>query len=407
MLDQHDNKTIEIKLKEQYVATPSDNGICYIDTAGFKLINGFGDEIIDTAMSNGLLTYKFRVGTPNPTPPYLKTLQIISTTLDGNDGELTKQALVTGIRAKQNTFTTVLPERPTMVLRDPPGDGSYSFPGKTREILPKISFSSETSNGGGISVIIDVGPDLDIGPFIGVPDVEFTSNIGPTITALNTITQITNNSMEVCTSVDQRLSTSDDELVVGGHQGGDVFVGGGLNVEFGFADIVEFDSTTCMGKDSITVLVVPGNYATTFMYSEWNIENNVIRYLQDLANNATDSAELSTYVNSITQWNKILSDNEKQKAAAKFERNISFDAGVVYEYSETSDTSSTTGSTTLETTVLDVDLSYQAYILGIGGGVIVKATYEDITGKSEDGMTEKGLPPDMSSKTMTRRMPLR
>ena len=391
VLDQYELKTIEIKLKEQYIATPSNNGICYIDTAGFKIINGFGDEILDTAMSNGLLTYKFRVGTPNPTPPYLKTLQIISTTLDGNDGELTKQALVTGLRAKQNTFTTVLPERPTMVLRDPPGDGSYSFIESHEKFCQKMSFSSETTIGGGISVIIDLGPDIDIGPFFGVMDIEFTSNIGPTITALNTITQITNNSMEVCTSVDQRLSTSEDELIVGGHQGGDVFVGGGLNVEFGFADIVEFDSTTCMGKDSITVLVVPGNYATTFMYSEWNIENNVIRYLNDLANAATDSAEQSLYVKSVAQWTKILSDNEKQKAGAKFERNISFDAGVAYEYSETSDTVGTTHSDTLETFTLDVDLSIQAYVLGIGGGVVIKVQYEKITGKSKDGMTEKGV----------------
>ena len=391
VLDQFEIKEIEIKLKEQYIATPSDDGICYIDTANFKIINGFGDEILDTAMNNDLLTYKFRVGTPNPTPPYLKTLQIISTTLDGNDSELTKQALVTGIRAKDQTFTTVLPERPTMILRDPPGDGSYSFLEKHEKFCQKISFSAQTTSGSGVSAILDLGPDIDIGPFFGVMDIEFTSNIGPTLTAHNSITNISSNAMEVCTSLDQRLSTSDDELIVGGHQGGDVYMGGGLNVEFGFADIVEFDSTNCSGKDSITVLIVPGNYATTFMYSEWNIKNNVIRYLQDLATASTDSAEKSIYVKSVEQWNKILSDNAAQKLAAKFVRNISFDAGANYEYSETSDTTSSTTNTELETVVVDVDLSLQAYVLGIGGGVVIKTTYEKITGKSEDGMTEKGV----------------
>ena len=107
----------------------------------FKIFNGFGDEIIDTTMGNGLLEYQFKVGTPNPSPPYLKTLQIISSTLDGNDGEYTTQGLVTGIRAKDNTFTSIMPEIPTLILRDPPGDGSYSFLEKNETICRSTSIS--------------------------------------------------------------------------------------------------------------------------------------------------------------------------------------------------------------------------------------------------------------------------
>ena len=128
-MDQYEHRTLAIKLKEQYVAIDSlaDDGVCYIDTASFRIINGFGDMTIDTTMGGGILNYEFVVGKPNPSPPFFKTLQIISTTLEDNKGEFTTQGVVTGIFNKLPTFTTQLPETPSMVLHDPPGDGSYSF----------------------------------------------------------------------------------------------------------------------------------------------------------------------------------------------------------------------------------------------------------------------------------------
>jgi hypothetical protein len=38
---------------KQYVATMSDDGVCYLDTANFRIINGFSDEVLDTVMSGG------------------------------------------------------------------------------------------------------------------------------------------------------------------------------------------------------------------------------------------------------------------------------------------------------------------------------------------------------------------
>jgi hypothetical protein len=391
VLDQFAHVEMGIRLKEQYVATDSDDGVCYIDSANFHIINGFGDEILDTTMGNGLLTYEFVVGTPNPTPPYLKTIQIISETLDGNDGEYTTQAVITGLRAKDNTFTTVLPETPTLVLRDPPGDGSYSFLEKDKKVCQKISFTKEVTTGAGASAILDIGPDVTIPTFFGAPDVEFTSEVGPTITAISSMKKVNENSIEVCTSYDERISTNDDDLIVGGYQGGDVYVGGGLNIEFGFADIIRFDTTTCMAVDSVTVMVVPGDYATTFMYSEWGIKSNVLVYLQNLLDLSTDTAQQSIYLESINRWNTILQNNIDQKAAAKFVKNISFDAGVSYEYTETSDTAIMASQSMVENIKLDVDLSYQIYFLGIGGGVVIKVAHEDVTGETEEGTTEQGV----------------
>ncbi|HJW28877.1 MAG TPA: LamG domain-containing protein, partial [Saprospiraceae bacterium] len=236
VLDQFELDSLRIKLTEHYLG-----GDCYLDTANFHIINGSADEVVDSTMSDSMLTYRFRVSGPNPSPPFLKTLQIIGTTPEDREASLTVQAIVTGILAKENTFTTALPETPTLILHDPPGDGSYAYLEKNNKVCQQIAFNKEVTAGAGATTILDLGPDIKIPTFFGIPDVEWNSEIGPTLTATTTMTKVQENAVEVCTSFDQRISTSEDDIVVGGAQGGDVYVGGGLNINFGFADVVFFD----------------------------------------------------------------------------------------------------------------------------------------------------------------------
>ena len=387
VLDQFETVELHIKLKEQYEVTQNDNGVCYIDSARFNMINGFAEETIDTTMSNGLLVYKFRVATPNPSPPYLKTLQIISTTSDDNEGDLTVQAVVTGIRNKLTTFTTQLPETPLMVLRDPPGDGSYSYLEKNQQFCRTASFSASYLTGGGGGITIDNGPDVIITFGLGAPNIETKTLIGNSTDASVTFTRINNNTLEVCTSMSERISTSDDDLIVGGEMGGDVFVGAGINLEFGFADFVSFDSTTCSGRDSVVLNINPEGFGTTFMYSEFNIRNNVIRYLEALADATIDSLELVNYLTSIDQWNTILSDNESQKASASFLRNLSFDAGVEYEYTETSDSTSISSVSNEINTAGESTFFIGGDVGGIGLQGRIKVVFEAVQGFSNDEQT--------------------
>jgi hypothetical protein len=397
VMDQGDYKVLAIRLKEQYVAIPSnnDNGSCYIDTASFKIINGFSDSIRIKPMGNGLLLDTFKVGTPNPTPPYFKTLQIVSTTIDGNDAEFVTQGVVTGLRQKDKTFTTILPETPTLVLRDPPGDGSYAYIEKNEKVCQKISFSNSLSEGGGLQTIIDWGPDVDNSTLIG-PDLEFSSDIGPDITATHSIKKLTQSSMEMCTSYDQRISTSEDDLIVGHEQGGDIFVGGALNIDIGFANTIGFDTTTCLPTDTLAITVSPGNYETEFMYSEWAIRNNVLVFLQNALDGAQttlplDTAAINTFQTSINRWNTILNNNKNQIKNAKFIRNLSFDAGVTYEYSETSTVDSTSNTSIEDVTVVDANLNFIVKIAGLGGGISIKVSSEAVTGKSIDYTREEGI----------------
>ncbi|MEY3194856.1 MAG: hypothetical protein RIQ78_953, partial [Bacteroidota bacterium] len=85
VLDKGQPVTLEIRVKEQYETTVSDDGVCYLDTVALRFINGISYELLDTAMSGGLLRYSFKTGEPNPSPPYLKNLQVFATTILGRE----------------------------------------------------------------------------------------------------------------------------------------------------------------------------------------------------------------------------------------------------------------------------------------------------------------------------------
>ncbi len=284
VLDKGEYVTVNIRVKETYIATLSDDGICYLDTANIQIINGFADMTLDTAMSGGNLQYKFLVGNPNPSPPYIKTMQVIATSVPaGRIGSLVKQAIVTGVRNKLNTFTTMMPLMPSVILRDPPGDGSSSYIEKTEKVCKTTELSMEVETGVSGSVEIEVAPTIvfvvapfGVGKVITV-DPDFQANIETEVT----YQKVTSNSFQTCVSFNNKISTSDGDLIVGGERGGDLYVGEAINLIFGFADKVTFDTCTVDVKQVIEVQ--PGNFATTFIYSEFNIKNNVIRYLGALA----------------------------------------------------------------------------------------------------------------------------
>ncbi len=351
VLNQEDHVELVIRMKEQYVPNGGDDGVCYLDTASYRIINGFSNEVLDTTMSGGSLTYKFNVGSPNPTPPFLKTLQILGTSSGGVEGNLTRQGIVTGIRNKLNTYTTLLPEIPTLILRDPPGDGSSSFLEKNEKVCKKTVIVNEFETGLGADLEIELAPSqtLVLAP-LGIGTIEtIDADVLLNTEAQVTYKRVSNNSFETCVSFSTKVSTNDGELVVGGAQGGDVYLGEALNIIFGLADKVSFNDTICEAEATVVLNVEPGDFATTFVYSEFNIRNNVLRYLDILASNPdADSADVARYIESKMRWEAILDRNAMLKDSSEVIRNLSFDAGATYEYSETSDT---TSNSTIENSV--------------------------------------------------------
>jgi hypothetical protein len=297
VLDKGENIQLEIKLKEVYVPIVDnmgmvlDDGVCYLDTADFKIINGLSDTELDTAMGQGKLRYKFKVGDPNPSPPYLKTLQLIGTSLAGRIGSLSTQVIVTGIRNKAATFTTVSPPQiPTIILRDPPGDASYAYLEKDTTVCKTtaMSFDFEVGGGGGVEghlggTLINlvapappptgvVGPIIETGPVFDI-NAEFQV----------TYQKIESNAFQTCLTVSSRLSTSASDKFIGAD--GDVYVGEAWNMIFGFADQVAYNTACCTPGVSTILNVEPDSFPTVFMYTQYQVENFVMRYLDSLMTN--------------------------------------------------------------------------------------------------------------------------
>ena len=382
-----------IKVKEQYPTIPLEEGVCYLDTANFKIVNGVNEMTLDTAMhkmSNKKLSYSFEVGEPNPSPPYLKTITILARSESSNESEFTAQVLVLGYKAKANTFTTITPETPSIVLRDPPGDASYAYIEKNTNVCTNVTLFSEKANGNGATGVIDLGPDQDIvaGPVI----LTFESDLGGEFVGTQTITKSSSNAVEICTSFSEVISTSDDENFIGGD--GDIFVGGALNVDYGNVDVISFDTANCVGAATQTVLVVPGSYATQFIYSKNNIVKNIIPgliKLRDLSIANQDMDEVAKYNTSIARWNQIIANNEETKSRAATLRNISFDGGITYENAITSDTSETKTVDELKSYVNNQDIHVLFSINGLGGGTIIHVINEGTDGKSSETNSAKGI----------------
>lgn len=372
VLEQYEFITLKLGLTEHYVPILNnmggivDDGVCPLDTADFRIINGFADITVDSAMSGGELEYMFRVGDPNPSPPYLKTLQIVGTSVAGRTNSLTTQGIVTGIRNKENTFTTMLPQTPSVILRDPPGDGSSAFIETGTKVCTNYGIVIESESGISNNLNIDLGPEIEVasGQFIlKITKVELFLDTDIEVEA--SIKAINNNMLQTCVSYNEKIATSDSDVFIGSE--GDIYMGEALNLIFGFADKVTFNDTTCTVDVEQVLNIQPGEFSTTFIYSESHIKNTVLRYLEQLENDPNSSVDDSIqYADSRVRWQDILQANAVQKENAKVVRNLSFDAGTTYEYAVTNETSASVSLETIISGGFSVTQSYGAEIQGVG-----------------------------------------
>lgn len=331
-VEQGSPQSITIKMRENYLDL-----FCEIDSAAVSIINGISDEGKDTTISNGSLIYSFIVGEPNPSPPYLKTLQVVGTSLAGIQSSTTRQAIITGIRNKENTFTSKLPNIPMLVLRDPPGDGSSAYFEEGETTCQTTEFSLETEDGVGIGGDLFLGGNVEVAIGLGVATIQ---NAGPIfdigLDGEFRWNMVTDSSWQTCFTTHERISTSDDDLLVGAAS--DIFMGTATNIIFGFADVVYFDPLTCMGADSVVLNIeADSDFESTFIYSRFQIDNYLIPNLTTAAEQEVDSTLKAEYEASILSWINILAKSDSTVLEADYEENISFSAGVEYESSMTSD----------------------------------------------------------------------
>jgi hypothetical protein len=338
MLEQSAKYTTEIKVYQPY-----DGGNCYLDTFDLHIENLMADPAdtpeFDTTITEGKFKYRFRAGIPNIAAPYLRTLTVLAS---ANQLENTRstQAVVLGKRPRAVNFTSSSPEIPMMILRDPPGDNSSATISKGTTVCNgwTLGFNSSVATGGELQ--LKLGTTTGITTGIGVAtkletEIENTLTYGLKTTVSNTVS----NSTETCFTANETISTSSGDVIFG--EDADVFVGGAMNLLFGITDDLRFDTNACSFYVDTGVVVFPDKFNTTFLYTGYQIKRTIIPNLQTVGDTA-----------SVAMWEYILDYNRQLKNQAIFEKNLSFDAGVTYESSTTSETTKTSS--------LSFDLTVQA-----------------------------------------------
>ena len=267
MLEQDGKYTTDIRVFQQY-----DGGACYLDTAELHIDNLIeGDGPIDTLMTEGKFKYRFTAGFPNIASPYQKTLTILAKA-DGLENTFSTQAVVLGKRPRLVNFTSTSPQLPMMILRDPPGDGSSASIEKGSTVCTGWSLDVSASVKASIGLALDLGTKQQIisgTPAVGKiteTGVDNSLEIGASVKTGLTV----NKSAEVCMTATEKISTSGDGVIFG--EDADVFVGGALNLLFGITDDLRWDTANCSFFVKPALLVFPDKFATTFLYSGYQIK---------------------------------------------------------------------------------------------------------------------------------------
>ena len=325
--------TLRIEVYEEYsyngqIATcPVDSGTIVIDD---RIADGASAKTL--ALANGEAKYAVTPGVPNilldnAAHPYQKWLKVTANVERYAETD-TLWSLVTGHKPRPGEpFSTTSPQLPIMILRDPPGDQSYSYLEKeTSEYLNVgLSFGVDAS----LTVFSNakVGGGFDI-PFVGsggaYAKLSKSLEVGASVETEATV------GLEIVNR--ERLNTSDSEQITGAR--GDVYIGGALNIKYGITDQLTY-SNCGVALDEKLVWGGDG-FATRYMYTESYIRENLIPELQYLADNSETSDKAVRFLDAIEVWQQVLAMNVKLKQDAPIVRqNISFSGNLGAEESET------------------------------------------------------------------------
>lgn len=196
---------------------------------------------------NGSVTYSFRAGEPNiikagaagiDSTSFTKIMQVNATIANSfyewKPDEDYYRAYVLGDKIKGNNFYSVGPQKPLIILRDPPGSNSYAYIEKGSNYTSTLKYSAEIENGAGLNVECRFGVKVAAGGGLAGPLVE-----NETYNSVNTgqeYAQSTNKYGEITESYtfNERIETSSDPDMVGSLA--DVYIGRSTNYYYGETD---------------------------------------------------------------------------------------------------------------------------------------------------------------------------
>lgn len=359
---------------------------CPVDTGRIIItdnISDLGSEMVTVNFSNGMAKYTIVPGDPNIISPHFKNLSITAEdTLGQFSDSYTQNVIVTGARSRTQTFATVSPELPTLILRDPPGDASFSCveTGQSNQVTTRF-FNKKSAEVNTWSEV-KVGTKFESGIGFSV-ETEIGASIKSTLDVVDSQTNTTEYVRTISSA--EQFCTSDDNLVTGDF-GGDVYIGGAMNMLYSLADVIDIDENCNVIADTILVIKNEG-YATEYMYTEKFIKDRLIPDLSLLKTTTNNQDSVRYYANQIDVWQQVIQRNQELKDNAEFVENLSISSNVTFDKTTTQTTSS---SLTLEFLMeIEAGIAAEAGVEIAGNGVAagVNALMKMETGSSTEGVT--------------------
>lgn len=323
-------------------------------------------EFIKLPFENGQVDTTVVGEIPNIVSPFLKTMSVVFTDQWGQVADnLVVKPIILGAEGSNSSFLTVSPQIPLLILRDPPGDQSYSYFEENNTIENAMRFYTGDAIELGTWVEAKIGAKFEAG--IGFStESEFYTSLGGSISASKKNSSSRERINSIKTS--SRFETSDNGIP--GDQG-DVFIGAALNLKYSKVTEVLYDKALCEFRIKNSFAMADSGFATNYIYSKDHIQNFLIPDLRKAAKLAPSQPKADSLNNQAYVWEQVLQRNEDLKKQAKFVKNYSFDGNT--GKIEQSTTAASSGSSAIEFTMemnteLAIELGMEIGGSGLKGG---------------------------------------
>jgi hypothetical protein len=372
---------------------------------------------VEHAIENGVVEYEFLGGFPNPAydinnpdESYTKTFGVYAQT--GENGSMHSQwpengqfkAYVLGGIPTGNNFVTQGPDLVDFILRDPVGSASSAYFESGFTVSNTVSNSFSNSSATSMGLEVDLGWEVTTFVGLGAGIISTQEQVANVETGVTFTSDWENeHSFSTSTTYNKSYSTSDDPLYTG--EQGDLFFGHSTNISYGVSNYVKVvpvgdgdpDSEIDVNVNGFTIGKKKGinfglQYNTDFIFSLNHIENYLIpdleaMYEYHMGNGSLDSA--NHFMQQADIWRSVLAENEYQKYTAintpdPDDKNISFDAGAIYEESITTEITETTSSSYSFSIDSSVESELGFEVMGMG----TTWSFSQESGSSESSSSE-------------------
>ena len=229
--------------------------------------------------------------------------------------ETATMVLATGKNLENNPlWTTQAPAAVQMILRDPPGDASYSNMENTTTNCHGYKVEVATDESAGVYASAKIGVAGSAGLIIESSSEVYAEISGGITMGRN---QVATNEHQVCFTTTSSFQTDDDNGSLTGSDG-DIFIGKSITYAYGIFRELKLDG--CQFEVESKLMLAPAvtsDVTNSFVYSEYHIKNSIIPNLQTEIDGLTISSAAWEVANDqMEMWVQAIDQNDAIKAAA-------------------------------------------------------------------------------------------